>query len=127
MWSGGVTGLFFFEDEAGYTVTSNGSFCCEILTSQIWPIIDNVDISGMWFQQDHMVLHVTANKTINLLQTKLPERIISRNTAVKLPAISCDLTSLVYFCGACYVKDRVFEPMESIVDKNSNFVMRLTK
>ncbi|CAK1588653.1 unnamed protein product [Parnassius mnemosyne] len=113
MWSGGVIWPFFFEDEAGNAVTVNGSRYREMLTFQFWPIIDDINITNMWFQQDGATCH-TANETINLLQTKFPDRIISRNSAVKWPARSCDLTPLDYFLWG-YVKDRVYtEPIESI-------------
>lgn len=84
-----------------------------MLTTQFWTIIDDMDIADKWFQQDGATSH-TATETMNLLQTKFPDRIISRNSAVNWPARSCDLTPLDYFLWG-YVKDRVYtEPIASI-------------
>ncbi|KZC09143.1 hypothetical protein WN55_00743 [Dufourea novaeangliae] len=44
---------------------------------------------------------------MNLLRTKFPDRIISRNSAVNWPPRSCDLTPLDCFLWG-YVKDQVY-------------------
>ncbi|CAH0550852.1 unnamed protein product [Brassicogethes aeneus] len=51
---------------------------------------------------DHYV-----RQTMDLLQTKFPDRVISRNSAVNWPPRSCDLTPLDYFLWG-YVKDKVY-------------------
>lgn len=105
-WSGGVIGPYFFENEAGNAVTVNGLRYRDMLTNYFWPIIDDMDVSDMWFQQDGATCH-TARETMTLLQTKFPDRVISRNSAVNWPPRSCDLTPLDYFLWG-YVKDQVY-------------------
>ncbi|CAH0560385.1 unnamed protein product [Brassicogethes aeneus] len=51
---------------------------------------------------DHYV-----RQTTDLLQTKFPDRVISRNFALNWPPRSCDLTPLDYFLWG-YVKDQVY-------------------
>ena len=50
----------------------------------------------MCFQKDGVISH-TANVTINLLETKFGERVITRNDPVDWPPRSFDLTPLDYF------------------------------
>ena len=50
----------------------------------------------MWFQQDGATSHA-ANVTINLLEIKFGERVISRNGLDGWPPRSCHLTPLGYF------------------------------
>ena len=42
-----------------------------------WPIIDDMDVSGMWFQQECAICH-TAIEIFNLLQTKFHAQISSK-------------------------------------------------
>ena len=57
----------------------------------------------MCFQQDG----ATANVTVHLLETKLGQRVISRNGSVGWPPRSWDLTSLDYFLWS-YVKSLAY-------------------
>ena len=58
-----------------------------------------------WLQQDGATSH-TAIVTINWLENKFGERVISRNGRVGWPPLSCDLTQLDYFLWG-YVKSMV--------------------
>ena len=65
-----------------------------------------MDMSDMRFKEDGATCHTTTT-TLNLLRTKLPDRIISHNSAVNWPPRSCDLPPLDYlFWG--YIKDQVY-------------------
>ena len=78
------------------------------------PIIDDMDVSDMWFEKDGATCYTTT-ETLNLLQTKFPDQIISRNSAVNWPPISCDLTLLDYLCGAmCKIKSMkiIYNPLK---------------
>ena len=51
-----------------------------MITEYFWPQLDDMDLEDMWFQQDGATSH-KANVTINLLETKFGERVISWNGA----------------------------------------------
>ena len=58
----------------------------------------------------------TANATINLLETKFGERVISRNGPVGWPPRSCDLTPLDYLLWG-YVKSMVYVNKPVMIDE----------
>ena len=84
-------------------------------TEYFWPQLDDMDLEDMWFQQD-AVTSPTANVTINLLETKFEERVISRNGPVGWPPRPCDLTPLDYFLLA-YVKSMVYANKPATIDE----------
>ena len=96
LWHGGIIGPYFFRNEAGVRVTVNGDRYRTMLTEFLWPELDNIDISEMWFQQDGATCH-TSRATMELLEEKFGEWIISRNGFVNWPPRSCDLTPLDFF------------------------------
>lgn len=51
-WSGGVIGPYFFENDAGATVSVNGLRYRTMLTDFFWPEIDAMDVDDVYFQQD---------------------------------------------------------------------------
>lgn len=59
-----------------------------------------------YFQQDGATPHCTA-ETLALIREYFGERIISRNTARKFPARSCDVTACDYFLWP-YLKNAIF-------------------
>ena len=77
-----------------------------------WPQLDDMD---MWFQQDSATSH-TANITINLLETKLGECVISRNGIVGWPPCSCDSTPLDHFLWG-YVNSMVYANKPATIDE----------
>lgn len=106
LWRGGIIGPYFFENEAGATVTVNGITYRNMLTSFLWPYLEDIDLDDVWFQQDGAPCH-TAGLTIAEVREKFDGRIISRNGDVNWPPRSCDLTPLdFYLWGA--VKDKCY-------------------
>ena len=69
----------------------------------------------MQFQQNSATSH-TANVTINLLETKFGERVISRNGPVGWPPWCCDLTPLDYLLWG-YVKSMVYANKPATIDE----------
>lgn len=106
LWAGGIIGPFFFEDRAGRAVTVNGERYRAMITDFLWPIIDQMDVEDIWFQQDGAPCH-TSNATIDLLREKFGERVISRRAEVAWPPRSCDLTPLDYYLWGA-VKDKCY-------------------
>jgi len=95
MWSDGIIGPVFFENEEGAAVTVNGVRNRGML-EDFFPRMEEKDIDDIWFQQDGATCH-TANVPIDLLLDTLENRIISRRGDVNWPPRSCDLTPLDYF------------------------------
>ena len=96
LWSGGIIGLYFFEDEGEATVTVNGDTYRTMITDFFVPALDGIDVDNVWFQQDGATCH-TSHATIDLLRETFDGRLISRNGDVNWPPRSCDLTPLDYF------------------------------
>ena len=63
-----------------------------MITEYFWSQLDDMDLEHMWFQQAGATSH-TANVTINLLENKFGQRVISRNGPVGWPPWTI-------FCGA---------------------------
>ena len=102
LWTGGVIGPYFFRNDQDRHVTVNGNRYRSMITEYFWSQLDDMDM------EDGATSH-TVNVTINQLQTKIGERVISRNGSVGWPPRSCDLTPLDYFlCG--YVKSMPTSP-----------------
>ncbi|XP_075150474.1 uncharacterized protein LOC142224574 [Haematobia irritans] len=98
LWAGDIIGPYFFQNEAGQTVTVNGVRYREMITNFLWPELDDMDVDDMWFQQDGATCH-TSNETMALLRNKFNGLVISRNGDVNWPLRSCDLTPLDFFFG----------------------------
>lgn len=114
LWHGGIIGPYFFRNEAGVSVTVNGERYRTMLTEFLWPELDNIDISEMWFQQDGATCH-TSRATMELLEEKFGEWIISRHGFVNWPPRSCDLTPLDFFLWG-YVKSLVYTNKPATLD-----------
>lgn len=110
LWSGGIIGPYFFENQRGEAVTVNGERYRQMITNFVWPELDEMDLGEMWFQQDGATCH-TSDETMNVLKEKFGESIISkssqRQTTVNWPPRSCDLTPLDFFLWG-YVKSLVY-------------------
>ena len=72
LWAGGVIGSYFFRDDQDRHVTVNGNRYRSMITEYFWPQLNDMDLED---------IHA-ANVTINLLETKFGERVISRNGPV---------------------------------------------
>lgn len=105
-WAGGVIGPYFFENEAGATVTVNGLRYRAMINDFLWPELEDIDVDDVYFQQDGATCH-TSNETIAILQEKFPDRVISRRGDHNWPPRSCDLTPLDFFLWG-HVKDKVY-------------------
>lgn len=114
LWNGGVIGPYFFENDAGERVTVNGQRYHDMLEKILWPQLEDMELDGMWFQQDGATAHTT-NANIDFLHTKFPERVISRNGDVNWPPRSCDITPLDFFLWG-YVKDKVYANHPQTID-----------
>lgn len=114
LWHGGIIGPYFFRNAAGDTVTVNGERYQTMLTEFLWPELDNIDITEMWFQQDGATSH-TMNATMEVLQQKFGEWIISRKGFVNWPPRSCDLTPCDFFLWG-YLKSLVYANKPATLD-----------
>ena len=79
-WYGRMIRPYVFQMRLG-TLLLSMDWVIETCWQFFLPIIDYMDASDMWFQKDGATYH-TAIETLNLLRTKFPDRIISRNYAV---------------------------------------------
>ena len=86
-----------------------------MITENFWPQLDDMNLENMRFQQDDATSH-TANVTINLLETKFKERIISRNGIVGWPPQSCDLMPLDHLLWG-YVKSMIYANKPARIDE----------
>lgn len=99
-----VLGPYFFEDDAESALTVNGERYREMLVNFVRPEVENMP--EVWWQQDGATAH-TARQTIELLRQIFGRRIISRNSEIKWPSRSPDLTAPDFFLWG-YLKDRVY-------------------
>lgn len=105
-WFGGIIGPYFFEDAQGAALTVNGDRYRTMIMNFLWPRMDGMDLTNMWFQQDGATCH-TAREKLNLLDEKFEGFVISRGGDINWPPRSCDLTPLDYFLWG-YVKSLVY-------------------
>jgi hypothetical protein len=69
VWRSDWAVLFFFENEAGNTVTVNGVRYRNMIMEFLWPELEGRDMEDMWYQQDGATCH-TARETTELLREK---------------------------------------------------------
>lgn len=103
----GIIGPFWVE-ENGVTATVNAERYRSILT-RFWSVLvrrRGIDRDIQWFQQDGATPH-TAHLTLEWLQRKFNDRLISRNTPNIWASHSPDLNPPDFFLWG-YVKDRVY-------------------
>jgi hypothetical protein len=105
-WEGGVLGPFFFEDDEGNAVTINGERYRDMISTQLWPSLEDTEIDNLWFQQDGATCH-TSRQTLAFLHEKFPQRVISLHGDQEWPPRSCDLTPCDFFLWG-YVKSQVY-------------------
>jgi len=63
--AGGINGPYFIKNEAGQEVTATGARYRGMIQFLL-PILNDIDGTNMWFQQDSATCH-TASETIQLL------------------------------------------------------------
>lgn len=105
-WTGGIIGPYFIENDMGLAITINGERYRSMLSNFLWPKFDNMDLDGIWFQQNGATCH-TSNDTINILKERFEGMVISRRGDVNWPQRSCDLTPLNFFLWG-YLKSQVY-------------------
>lgn len=100
-----IIGPYFFEeDERAVTVTA--ARYREMLSSFLFPKLDEITLGDVWFQQDGATAH-TARDTMQLLREHFPERLISLRGDHPWPARSPDLTPCDFFLWG-YLKSIVY-------------------
>ena len=105
VWSRGVTGPDFFEDEDGKAITVTSQRYTEMINEFLSPNLPP-NIGTLWFQQDGATAH-TAVINIAALRRLFPQRVISRFGNVSWPPRSPDLSAPYFFlCG--YLKSNVY-------------------
>lgn len=118
VWYRGVIGPYFFEDNAGNSLTVTGERYREMLQNFLAPQIQQFNLQNMWFQQDGATCH-TARETMNLLRTLFPGRLISRFGDVSWPPRSPDLTAPDFFLWG-FLKNKVYANKPNTVDQLKN-------
>lgn len=120
-WAGGVIGPYFFQNEAGNSVTVNGARYRDMIRNFLFHKLEGMDTQNMWFQQDGATSHTT-KETIALLRERFGDRLISRNANITWPSRSCDLTPLDFFFWA-YLKEKVYiNDPQTITDLKDNII-----
>jgi hypothetical protein len=122
-WVGGVIGPFFFEVDEGDTVTINGERYRHMLTSFLWPFLQNIDMQNLWFQQDGATCH-NSRETINIIKEKFPGRLISLRGDQERPARSCDLTPSDFFMWS-YAKSKVYANNRRTIQQLKAKILRI--
>ena len=116
IWSHGIIGPFFFEDEEGATVTINSERYVQMLETKFLPVIQDREefVSGsLWFMQDGAPVHIGRNVRA-WMQQNFEEREIGRYGSIHWPARSPDLTPMDFFVWG-WVKDQVYrQPVNSL-------------
>ena len=102
LWHGGIIGPYFFRNEEGVAVNVNGEQYRKMLTEFLWPELDSIDITEMWFQQDGATCH-----TRDVMLDLIKEKFGFGRSFVNWPPRSCDLTPLDYFLWG-YLKSLVY-------------------
>jgi hypothetical protein len=87
-----VIGPYFFEDEAGRSVTANSACYTEMLCTFLEPELQRLSVENQtfWFQQDGAMAH-TARTAMRVLNEMFLARLLSRRGNIEGPARSPDL------------------------------------
>jgi len=72
LWSGGIIGPYFFEDEGGATVTVNGDTYRTMITDFFVPALDGIDVDNVWFQQDGATCHISCHNRLIAQNVRWP-------------------------------------------------------
>lgn len=124
LWSKGIIGPYFFEDDVGRTVTINSHRYHAMIKDFFLPELETVDVDDVYFQQDGAPVHTT-RANIAQLNEFFGDRVISRNANVNWPARSCDLTPLDFFLWG-YLKSKVYvNKPATIQDLKNNIIAEI--
>ena len=108
MWSGGIVGPVFLEENI------NQDVYLAVLNQHVLPFLSG-EFEEFIFQQDGAPAHY-ANSVRNLLNEHLPGRWIGRRGSIEWPPRSPDLTPLDFFFWGV-IKDRVFTEKFDDIDQ----------
>jgi len=95
VWSRGVKGPYFFEDEEGKAITVTSQRYTEMINEILSPNLPPNN-GTLWFQLDGAMAHM-AVISIAALRRLFPQRVISRFSDVLWPPRSPDLTAPDFF------------------------------
>ena len=95
-WAGGVIEQFCFENDQGTAVTVNGEQYRDMISTQLWLKLEELEIDSFWFQHDGTTCHIS-RETLAVLHKKYLERVISLHGDKEWPPRSCDLTPCDFF------------------------------
>ena len=113
VWAGGVIRPFFFEIDERTAVTLNGERYRDMISTQLWPNVDQLAMGRFWFQHEGATCH-TSRKTLALLDETFSERVISLHGKKEWSPRSCNLRSCDFFLWG-FVKFKVY------ADKHARF------
>lgn len=85
------------KDNAGNSVTVNGERYNNVITEFLWPLLDDMYLYAMWFQQDEVTWNI-AGETTQLLHETFTNRVILRAADQNWPD-SAIKHSATLFCG----------------------------
>jgi len=105
VWSRGVTGPSFFEDEDGKAITVTSQHFTEMINEFLSPNIPPNN-GTLWFQQDDVTAH-TSVISIAALRRLFPQGVISHFGDVLWPPRSQDLTAPDFFLWG-HLKSKVY-------------------
>jgi len=128
VWSRGIIGPYFFEDEDGKAITVKSHLYTEIINEFLSPNLPpNSGI--LWFQQDGATAH-TAVISIAALRRLFPQRVISRFGDVPWPPRSPDLSTPDFFLW-CYLKSKVYSnrptDLHALTENTREEIAKLSK
>lgn len=112
-----IIGPYFFENEAGATVTVNSQRYRNMIQTFLVPHLLQ-ERGDLWFQQDGATAH-TAIITMTVLRNLFPGRLISRFGDIPWPPRSPDLTAPDFFLWG-YLKEKVFESRPANLEELRN-------
>ena len=102
MWSGGLIGPYFFEENV-----DGPSYLHMLETFLIPNLIGHLGLDQVYFQQDGAPAHFSL-QVRHFLEATFPDRVIGRGCSIQWPPRSCDLTPMDFFLWG-YIKDRVYK------------------
>ena len=105
VWSRGVIGTYFSEDEDGKAITVTSQRYTEMINELLSPNLPPNN-GTLWFQQDGATAHTTVI-SITALRSLVLQRVISRFGDVSWPPCSPDLTNPDFFLWV-YLKIKVY-------------------
>ena len=105
VWSRGVTGPYFFEDEEGKAITGTSQRYTEMVNEFLSPNLPRNNAT-LWFREDGATAHA-AVISIAVFRRFFPQRVISRFGDVPWPPRSPDLTAPDFFLWG-YLKSKVY-------------------